>query len=269
MGDTELYFANLSWKAIARILASEHRTVLLLPVGSTEPHGPHSPLSTDVLISEGTCIRVAQRLADDPEVRALILPSLSYGVTRYAGGFPGTIHVNDATLQAMLSDICASLIQQGFRFIVFVNNHFEPQHVQTLHRTIDALESEHGVLIGYLDLTRKERALRLTEEFRRAECHAGRYETSLVLADHPELVDTDLMRSLPYVPVDMATGIAGGAKDFAALGMDEAYCGSPAEAAAEEGEDSFAALAEMLVEVVRELGAGAGGRDLPGLYGRV
>jgi creatinine amidohydrolase len=51
--------------------------------------------------------------------------------------------------------------------------------------------------------------------------------------------------------------------------MGQAYCGSPAEATAAEGEDSYAALTQMLVESLRELVAGVGGRDRPGLYGRV
>jgi creatinine amidohydrolase len=269
MDDRDLYFANLTWPKIERALAAQKPTALLFPVGSTEPHGPHSPLSTDVLISEGICIRAARQLADDPDLRALILPDLHYAVTRFAGAFPGAIHVGEEAFRALVVDICGSLIEQGFRHIAIVNNHFEPQHVQALHRCIDEVELEHGVLLGYVDLTRKERAARLTEEFRRAECHAGRYETSLVLADHPELVDGETMRSLPYVPVDMASGIAGGAQDFVELGMDQAYCGSPAEATDAEGEASFAVLTEMLVDALRELVAGVGGRDLPGLYGRV
>jgi creatinine amidohydrolase len=269
MDDRDLYFANLAWPKIQEALAAKTPTVLLFPVGSTEPHGPHSPLSTDVLISEGICIRAARRLADDPGMRALILPSLDYAITRFAGAFPGAITVGEEGFRALVADICGSLVEQGFRHIAIVNNHFEPQHVQALHRCIDEIESKHGVLVGYVDLTRKERAVRLTEEFRRAECHAGRYETSLVLADRPELVDGEAMSSLPYVPVDMASRIAEGAKDFLELGMDQAYCGSPAEATAAEGEDSFALLTEMLIEALRELVAGVGGRDLPGLYGRV
>jgi creatinine amidohydrolase len=269
MDDRTVYFADLSWTALEEIVASERQPVLLFPVGATEPHGPHAPLSTDVLISEGICLRAARRLAGDPELRALILPSLSYGVTRYAGGFPGAIHVGEPTLQAMIVDICGSLIRQGFTHLVLVNNHFEPQHVQTLHHSIDEVEASHGVRVGYLDLTRKHRAIRLTEEFRRAECHAGQYETSLVLADQPELVDAETMRSLPHIAVNMAKGIADGAKDFGDLEMSQAYCGSPAEATAAEGEESFEALTEMLLEVVRELVAGTGGRDAPGLYGRV
>jgi creatinine amidohydrolase len=269
MDERDLYFANLTWPKIQQVLAADKPTVLLFPVGATEPHGPHAPLSTDVVISQGTCLRAARQLADDPELSALILPSLDYAVTRYARAFPGAIHVGQEGFQSLVVDICGSLIEQGFRHIAIINNHFEPEHVQTLHRCIDAIESERGTLLGYVDLTRKERAVRLTEEFRRAECHAGRYETSLVLADHPELVNPAVMRSLPYVPVDMATGIAGGANDFLELGMEEAYCGSPAEATAAEGEQTFSALTEMLLAALRELVAGVGGRDRPGLFGRV
>ena len=269
MDDRDLYFANLTWRRIEHLLGSDRPTVLLFPVGSTEPHGPHAPLSTDVLISQGTCLRAARTLSTDPDVRALILPSLSYAVTQYAAAFPGAIHVSEEGFRALVTDVCCSLIDQGFRYISLVNNHFEPAHVQALHRVADDIESARSATIGYVDLTRKERAARLTEEFRRAECHAGRYETSLVLADHPDLVDHDAIRALPYLPVDMASGIAGGAKDFLALGMDQAYCGSPAEATVDEGAQSFDVLAEMLVEALRQLVAGVGGRDRPGLYGRI
>ncbi len=53
------------------------------------------------------------------------------------------------------------------------------------------------------------------------------------------------------------------------MGLVQAYNGAPAEATASEGEETFAVLTGMLVEVVRDLAAGTGGRDRPGLYGRV
>jgi creatinine amidohydrolase len=264
----DLYFANLTYSRVQELLASERTPVLLFPVGATEPHGPHSPLATDPIISIGICERVACRLADDPDVRALILPPLAYGVTRYSAGFPGAVHIDEETLRRVIVDVCRSLTAQGFRHVAVVNNHFEPEHVQTLHRALDDLE-ELGLRAGYLDLTRKERATRLTDEFRAGECHAGRYETSLVLAARPELVDVEAMAALPYVPVNLATVIANGMKDFRDMGLAHAYCGSPAEATREEGEESFMILTEMTIELVRELVAGTGGRDRPGLFGRV
>jgi len=242
--------------------------LLLWPVGSTEPHGPHSPLSTDPIISIGIAERVARRLADDPELAALILPTLSYAVTRYSAGFAGAIHVSEDSLRRMIVDVCAALAAQGFPHVVLVNNHFEPEHVQTLHRALDEL-AEQGIRAGYLDLTRRERAQRLTEEFKLGECHAGRYETSLVLAQSPELVDGDAMEELPSVPVSLPQVIAAGLKDFREMGLAQAYCGAPAEATAEEGEATYETLAEMTIELIRELVSGTGGRDRSGLFGRV
>ena len=113
---------------------------------------------------------------------------------------------------------------------MLVNNHFEPEHVQTLHRAIDELERARTSAPAILDLTRKERAQRLTEEFKLGECHAGRYETSLVLAQAPELVDREAMAQLEYVPVSLPKVIAAGMKDFREMGLAQAYCGAPAEA---------------------------------------
>jgi creatinine amidohydrolase len=215
------------------------------------------------------CERAAARLAEDPELGALILPTLPYGVTRYARAFAGPIHVEEDTLHAMVTDVCRSMIAQGFPHVVIVNNHFEPEHVQTLHRACDTIEAELDVTVGYLDLTRRERSRRLTEEFIRGECHAGRYETSLVLADRPELVRAEVMARLPHVPVNLAAVIAAGMKEFEEMGLTRAYCGSPAEATADEGEAVFETLTDMLVEVTRALVRGEGGRDRPGLFGRV
>lgn len=264
-----MYFAELSYTQAQKLLDSQRPTVLLFPVGSTEPHGPHSPLATDPIISIGMCERAVRRLRDDPELGALILPTLGYGVTRYTRSFAGAVHVSEDVLHALLVDVLSSLIGQGFRHHAIVNNHFEPEHVQTLHRAIDTIEQMHGVTVAYLDLTRKERALRLTEEFRRGECHAGRYETSLVLADRPELVDLEVMRELPYVPVNLAAVIAEGKKEFIEMGLVQAYCGDPAQATPEEGEQIFDTLTDMLIEQLRALVRGVGGRDVSGLFGRV
>ena len=222
------------------------RAVHVLPLGAVEPHGPHAPLVTDTLISIGVSHRAAARL--EGEIPVLVLPPVHYGVTRYAGAFPGVVSISEDTLIRVVTEIADAV-----GTIVLVNNHFEPQHIQTLYRSIEAVEAEHGVRIGYLDLTRKERAARLTEEFRNAECHAGRYETSLVLADRPELVHGDRMRALAERHVDMPAAIAAGQTDFLDMGMDQAYCGAPAESSADEGHETFETLTDMLVELIREV----------------
>lgn len=240
-------FADLTSTQVAELLAGPRTPVLLLPVGAVEPHGPHAPLGTDEIISAGMCARAAARLADDPDVRVLVLPTLNYGVTRYASAFPGAVSVGAATLRALVVDVCGSLAAQGLSRIVVVNNHFEPEHVATLR----AATAQAGV--AYLDLVRRHNAARLTDEFRSGACHAGRYETSLVLVERPELVDTAAAGALPPLPVNMATAMADGKTDFLAMGMDRAYCGDPASASSAEGRSTFETLTELLVETIREV----------------
>jgi creatinine amidohydrolase len=254
------FFADLTSPQVEERRGSDPPTALLLPMGATEPHGPHGPLSTDSLISVGMCRRAAERLADDPEVRALILPALPYGVTRYAADFAGAVHVEPDTLHDLVTQVCESLVDQGFRHVVVVNNHFEPDQVAALRRVVETLRARRGVEIGYLDLLRRHNVARLTDEFRAGEGHAGRYETSLVLAEGPELVDAARLRMLPPVRVNMAAAIAEGRRDFIAMGMPDAYCGSPAEATAEEGEATLATLTDMLIETIRALVRGSADR---------
>jgi creatinine amidohydrolase len=168
----------------------------------------------------------------------LVLPPVAYGVTRYAADFPGAVSIGEQTLRALVKDIAESVGR-----VVLVNSHFEPEQVQTLR--------DSGLPL--LDLTRRANAQRLTEEFRSGSGHAGRYETSLVLADRPELVHSDRMEALGAKMVDMPAAIAQGRTDFIAMGMDQAYCGAPAEATAAEGEQTFDTLAGMLVELIREV----------------
>jgi creatinine amidohydrolase len=212
--------------------------VALWPVGAIEPHGPHAPLGTDTLISVGMCERAAARLDN-----AVVLPPLPFGVTRYGAAFPGAIGISEQTLRAIVLDVAKAVADNGIRRLVIVNNHFEPEQVATLR----AAAEEAGAL--YLDLVRRRNAQRLTDEFRRGSCHAGRYETSLVLADAPQLVDP-VATQLPENEVDMPAAMAAGRTDFIAMGMDRAYCGAPAGATAEEGRQTFETLTDMLVELI-------------------
>ena len=244
-----VHFADLTSPAIAA-LRTGPTPVLLLPVGAVEPHGPHAPLDTDSIISVAVCERVALGLAGDPAMRVLVLPPIRYGVTRYAAAFPGAISISEGVLETLVTDVCTALQQQAFPHVVIVNSHFEPEHVAALRRAADRT---HAVLF---DLTRRRVAERLTDEFRSGSAHAGRYETSLVLATKPELVDADRMARLAATPVDMPAAIAAGQTDFIAMGMDEAYCGAPADATPGEGEATLATLGAMLIDVIRDQVAG-------------
>ncbi|MGX7828943.1 creatininase family protein [Actinokineospora sp. 24-640] len=239
-----MHFGELTSVAAGELTADP--PVLLLPIGAIEPHGPHAPLATDLLISAGMCERAAAR------GRVLVLPALPYGVTRYGAAFPGAVGIEEDTLHDLVVQVCASLAAQGFPHVVIVNNHFEPEHVATIRRAVATL-AERGVRTGHVDLVRRVNAQRLTEEFRSGSCHAGRYETSLVLAERPDLVDTEVMATLPRHHVDIPAHVTAGRADFPAMGMDRAYCGAPAEATAAEGHATFDTLTELLMDAIADL----------------
>lgn len=247
-----LYFAELTSADVAELTNGDSPIVLLWPVGATEPHGPHAPLATDTLISQSTCERAARRLADDPELTALVLPSLPYGVTRYSAGFAGAVSITEGTLKGLVGDVCRSLAEQGLGRVVVVNNHFEPEQMHALRQAVQTLQDD-GIGAALLDLLRRDNVERLTDEFQAGEAHAGSYETSMVLADYPDLVDAERMRELPPVHVDMAAAIAAGKSDFTSMGMTAGYAGAPAQATAEEGEHTLDTLADLVVELARHV----------------
>lgn len=227
--------------------------VALLPIGSTEPHGPHLPLDTDVTIARAQASRAAERMEADG-IRTLLLPPVPYGVTRWTSGFAGTIGLRPGTLWALLEDIVCSLEEQGVRRVIFCNGHLEPEHIQVLRGVpLDhQAQDEETAHVLFPDNTRRKWAATLGEEFKSGECHAGQYESSILLAADKDSVREDKLRDLPAVEIGLIARIQEGARNFKECGADEAYCGAPAEASAEEGETHIDALATMVVETARE-----------------
>jgi creatinine amidohydrolase len=247
--------ADATWTEIHEIIHRAPRVIALVPVGATEAHGPHLPLATDVIIAEGTVRRAAAALAAKGH-EIVIAPALAYSVTHYAGGFAGTAGVGEASARAYVRDVCTGLGHAGFVRVVLVNAHLEPAHVAVLRGA--AADATQGLLrVAFADKTEKRFARTLTDEYKRGECHAGSYETSLVLAERPELVRNAARMALPPVPINLAHAMKAGKKTFVESGADSAYFGNPAGATVEEGEWIYARLVEMVVTVVEETWASA------------
>jgi creatinine amidohydrolase len=242
-------FHHLTWKEARE--AIKRGAVMILPVGSTEAHGPHLPLATDVIISEEMSRRAAEKLAGRG-VEAFVLPPLSYAVTDFSADFEGTITIRKETAVALIRDICASLYAQGARLVVVANSHLEPEHVASINEAIEMVKAETGRAVAFPDKRRRRWAATLTEEFRRGDCHAGAYETSLVMAARPELVRERVREGLERVPISIAEKIREGARTFTEAGGSQAYFGDPREASREEGEATYAALSDMIVITVME-----------------
>ena len=242
---------RMTYPEVEAALAREGATkVALLPTGSTEAHGPHLPLATDSIISEQMAVTAAEALAKRGMV-ALVLPPLHYAVTDWAADFAGSTGISETSARTVLLDIARRCAAMGFDATVLVNAHLEPDNIATLRGVIrEYAESDAPGLLLFPDKTRRRNAARLSEEFQSGSCHAGQYETSLVMAADPALVRTEIAAQLPDHIVPLHEHIARGAKSFLDCGLDQAYCGTPAKASANEGEDSYAALAAIVVDAV-------------------
>jgi creatinine amidohydrolase len=237
--------AELTYEEVSEICAGGG-AVAIVPVGSVEPHGPHLPLDTDTAISETCAARAADALEADG-TRAVVAPSLPYGVTDYASGFAGAIGVPAAALTSMLRGIADKLLATGFAHVCFVNNHLEPAHDAAVRASIEGLPP--GSASVACPLTRRW-ARTLSDEFKRGDCHAGSYETSLALAAHRRVREG--YGELPTLGVSLADAIKQGKATFAEIGMPRAYTGAPREASVEEGERMYERLVTMVVTEIRE-----------------
>lgn len=225
-------------------------SVAVLPLGAVEAHGPHLAVGADVVISEAMARDGARRLRAEG-VAAFVLPALAYAPAPFADEFPGTLSIRPETMAALVEDLAAALARRGVGVLALANSHFDPVQVSTLRDAVARIEERGGIRVAFPDLTRRALAARLTEEFRSGACHAGRYETSIVLAERPELVDERRARELPPRPVSLVDAIRSGQPTFGAAGLGHAYCGAPAEASAAEGREIVAALGAILAESVR------------------
>jgi creatinine amidohydrolase len=245
---TEKFLARHTTATLRALLDDKKPVVALVPIGSTEPHGPHLGLGTDVVISAAACVKAIELLEKKGPLTAVIAPAISYGVTECAQGFSGAVSVPAAVLTSYLSAICDGLLAQGIRHVCLVNNHLEPAHDQAIRAVAAGRDKQISVACP---LTKKW-ARTLDAEFKSGACHAGLYETSIMMAAAPEMVDDAVRGVLPPVPISLSKQLEAGVTTFAAMGMELAYAGDPAAATVEEGERMIQRLAEMVVGEIRE-----------------
>jgi creatinine amidohydrolase len=245
----DVNFQHLTWNEAREAFA--RGIVALLPVGATEAHGLHLPLSTDVIIACEMARRAAWRL-NEQRIETYMLPPVAYSITDFSRDFAGTISIKKETATALMRDVCAAMYEQGARLVVIANAHFEPEHIAAIREAIAQVENLTGRTVAFPDARKRRWAMTLTEEFRRGDCHAGCYETSLVMAARRELVREDVRRNLEPVPISISDKISEGVRTFTEAGAREAYFGNPRAATTEEGEQTFNALAEMIAQTVLE-----------------
>ena len=225
-------------------------SVLLLPLGSVEPHGPHLPLATDRLLSEENARRAAKALRDQG-VNTWIGAPLAYGVTEYAQGFCGAISLSQKLYEDLLVQITQQYVLAGFTLVCWLNHHLEPLQLAAIQTAQQKLKAE-GIEVIAPAVVSKRWGKELGAEFKSGACHAGSYEGSMILSSHAHLVRQDLAAILPTLEISLSEAIRSGKSGFIEAGMNKAYTGAPALATANEGERLYQAHTMMVVTEVKE-----------------
>jgi len=242
-----VFLGDFTTDECAQLLAAPSPTVLL-PIGSTEPHGPHLPLATDALLATEHARRsvlALRRLG----VAAVAAPAIAYGVTNYAAGFAGVVTISPNVLEALVRETCTSFRAGGFALVCVLNHHLEPAHVDTITRAVESIAQSPADVV-FANQLRPAWGRTLSAEFKRGNCHAGSYETSLVLAAHPTAVREPIRRGLPAIDASLSDAIRAGKKTFREIGLERAYTGAPADATRAEGDDQYQQLVSMVVSEV-------------------
>jgi creatinine amidohydrolase len=225
--------------------------VVVLPTGSTEQHGLHLPLDTDVFLAETICLAAAERAAD----RMLVLPPISYGLNLHHIDFPGTIHIEPEVYTAFCTQITKSVAYHGFQKILLVNGHGSntPLNDLVARKTVLATKSLCAA-VNYFALALDAFAAAGGAPF---IAHADEFETSLYLHLAPERVRMD--RAVAghdimgrYVSSDSTANYPVRFSDIWGRWTSTGVHGDPTQATADKGQMIFEAAVTNLIAFVDE-----------------
>jgi creatinine amidohydrolase len=178
-----VWIQDLTWQEVAEYL--RHERIGLVPVGSTEQHGPAGVMGVDSYVAITLVEDVAQRSG------VLCAPPIWYGDSSHHSGFPGTISVRPTTMTAVIKDVAISLVRHGFDRIVFVNGH-KGSNLPSLVSSLRELHEEQlpEALFVVADPLHLARSVASTIK-ETNEHHAGELELSHVEYRFPGMIRKD------------------------------------------------------------------------------
>lgn len=187
------------WQAQTReqLSALLPEAVVVLPIGATEQHGPHLATGTDALLAETAATRAAEMATASATRTFVLAPTLPIGASDHHLPFGGTISLRPETLLALLLDVARSVADCGGRRLVIVNGHGGNRGICSAAAAAASVRSP--VTVAYLDYWDAAAGADLGAT--PLPGHAGGFETSLVLAVDPTLVQERTPRgAVPVVP---------------------------------------------------------------------
>ena len=232
-----------TWQEVEEYLRK--RTDVIVPVGSTEQHGPSGPCGTDTIVAEELAFDLHE------ERRAAVTPTLEFGVSGAHLSFPGTISLRPMTMIALLRDAMMSLAQHGFRRFLMVNAH--PGSVSAIDAACTQFHADlpdaRCIIYNWWEET-NAKALLLELYGAREGFHSTPGELSIVKKFYP--------RGVPDVPPPekfeaVAQPQVFSAADFRRRYPDGRVGSDPSLASAPAGERIFIAASQALQETHRRL----------------
>lgn len=240
---------DVAWvqqKSTAFDRGSAAATVVILPIGSTEQHGPHLPVEVDTMLVTEVARRGAER-ASAAGVPVRVLPTLWISLAEHHMAFGGSLTLDHATLEAFIRNVARSLQRQGHERVLLFNGH--GGNIQALATIVDKLTPELSMpLVTATYFLLAAEAFAGILEGQTGLLHACEAETSMVLHLRPELVDLDSARTLHAPTRGLLQG--PGWHRWRPIG-DVSRCGvvgTPQLASAEKGARLVTAAANALAE---------------------
>lgn len=229
------------------------RSILVQPLGAVEQHGPHLPLSTDLVIAEAAS-EAAIRELDDLDV--WLLPPLAYTKSNEHAWSPGTIWLSATTLLAVLDDLGRCLARTPARKLVFVNGHGGNSALAAVANR--ELRLAHGLMTFLVHpFVPADQGGASAEAEAGAGVHGGADETSVMLHLRPDLVDMDqAVANVPRWMTEFEQVRFGGPVPFGWLSNDFGplgHIGDPTIASAAEGARLFGEGVAHVVDALREI----------------
>jgi mycofactocin system creatininase family protein len=214
----------MAWPDVAEVAS---RSLLVVPLGSTEQHGPHLPCTTDSDIAVALADALADRRDD-----VIVAPALPYGSAGEHAAFPGTLSIGGPAFEQVVLELVRSA--DAFAGVVLVSAH--GGNAPALARAVAMLRAEGRKVLAW------------SPSMAGCDAHAGHTETSLVLALRPDAVDLERAAAGDTRPIGelLPLLVEGGVASVAPNGV----LGDPRDASAEAGSLLVRSLADDLADAV-------------------
>ena len=250
----ERYLSYLTWTQVSQ-LPDKANTVIVLPTGSTEQHGPHLPCAVDTIIAAGVMGHALARLP--ASVPAYALAPITYGKSDEHLHFPGTVTLDGTTLLETVTQIGESVYRMGFRKLLIVNGHGgQPQVMEMAARELRLRHGDYVVLPHFTWRVPHVAGQFMTDREKRLSMHAGHAETAILMALAPHTVHMEhaVANYPPEFPSKVLSGdgrpaCAWTARDFGTSGV----IGDPFPATPEQGQAILDSLAQSWAQGIQDL----------------